>query len=243
MKVESESYLYGIRCFIAGLGLIRQPGLRRFVLIPLLINMALIGVASWLLWVYLSSMVDALLPSWLAWLTWLILPLFMASVLTIVFYTFTLLANIIAAPFYGQLAKAVETRLQGGVFVEAEASSLFREIPKMMGSEVRKLFYYLLRAIPLLVLSLIPGLNVITLPLWLMFSAWFLAFEYTGYSFENHDILFDQQKQILKHSKVNTMSFGGVSLLATSIPIVNLFAPAIAVAGATKMLVERDDLT
>ena len=243
MKVESESYFYGIRCFIAGLALICQPGLRRFVLIPLLINACLFSIASWFLWTYLSTTVDALLPTWLAWLTWLILPLFMVSILTIVFYSFTLLANIIAAPFYGQLAKAVEASLKGGVFTEAETSSLLNDIPKMMGSEIRKLLYYLVRAIPLLLLSLIPGLNLITLPLWLMFSAWFLTFEYTGYSFENHNVLFNQQKQILKQSKVNTMSFGGVSLLATTIPVVNLFAPAVAVAGATKMLVERGDLS
>jgi len=242
MKTESESYFYGIRCFVAGLALIRQPGLRRFVLIPLLINACLFSIASWFLWTYLSTAVDALLPSWLAWLTWLILPFFMVSILTIVFYSFTLVANIIAAPFYGQLAKAVEARLKGGEFTEAETSSLLSEIPKMMGSEVRKLLYYLVRAIPLLLLSLIPGLNIITLPLWLMFSAWFLTFEYTGYSFENHNVLFNQQKQVLKQSKVNTMSFGGVSLLATTIPVVNLFAPAVAVAGATKMLVERGDL-
>jgi len=242
MKVKSDSYLYGIRCFITGFSLIRQPGLRRFVLIPLLINACLFSVASWFLWTYLSSTVDALLPSWLAWLTWFILPFFMLSILTIVFYSFTLLANIIAAPFYGKLAEAVEARLKGSEFVEDEASSLLSEIPKMMGSEVRKLLYYLVRAVPLLLLSLIPGLNIITLPLWLMFSAWFLTFEYTGYSFENHSILFNQQKLLLKQSKVNTMSFGGVCLLATTIPVVNLFAPAIAVAGATKMLVERGDL-
>ncbi|MBQ0721885.1 MAG: EI24 domain-containing protein, partial [Gammaproteobacteria bacterium] len=86
------------------------------------------------------------------------------------------------------------------------------------------------------------GVNVITLPLWLLFSAWFLSFEYTGYAFENHGVLFNEQKRILKQSRANSLAFGGLSLLATTIPVVNLFAPAIAVAGATKMLYERGEL-
>jgi len=112
----------------------------------------------------------------------------------------------------------------------------------MLGSELRKVTYYLLRALPLLLLSIIPGVNVISLPLWLLFSAWFLTFEYGGYSFENHNILFKEQKRILNKYRVNSMTFGGISLLATTIPVINLFAPAIAVAGATKMFYERGEL-
>lgn len=242
MTIDTQSLSYGTRCFIAGFNLIKQPGLRRFVIIPLLINMVLFGLASWLLWHYLSTTVDSMLPSWLSWLTWLILPIFMVSILTLVYYSFTLIANIIAAPFYGQLSKGVEAYLRGQPYEEAQYESFLKEILPMLGSELRKISYYLVRALPLLILSLIPGLNVISLPLWLLFSAWFLSFEYAGYGFENHNVLFKEQKRMLNKSKMNSITFGGVSLLATTIPVVNLIAPAIAVAGATKMFYERGDL-
>lgn len=242
MKTDAKSLSHGIGCFIAGIHLIRQPNLRRFVIIPLLVNVVLFSFASWLLWHYLSTTVDEMLPSWLSWLAWLILPVFMMSILAVVYYSFTLVANIIAAPFYGQLAKGVEAQLKGQPYVDIESDSLLREVLQMLGLECRKLSYYLLRAIPLLILSIIPGVNVISLPLWLLFSAWFLTFEYGGYSFENHKILFNEQKRILNKSRLNSMTFGGISLLATMIPIVNLFAPAITVAGATKMFYERGEL-
>lgn len=227
---------------MAGVRLIRQPGLRRFVIIPLVINMALFSIASWMLWLYLSTAVDSMLPSWLSWLAWLILPVFMAAVMVVVYYAFTLVANIIASPFYGYLAKGVEGHLKGDPHLSLETDFFSTETLAILGSELRKLVYYLVRAIPLLLLSLIPGVNVITLPLWLLFSAWFLSFEYTGYAFENHGVLFNEQKRILKQSRANSLAFGGLSLLATTIPIVNLFAPAVAVAGATKMLYERGEL-
>jgi len=111
MKTDSKPLSHGINSFIAGINLIRQPGLRRFVIVPLLINVTLFSLASWFLWHYLSTAVDSMLPSWLSWLAWLILPIFMTSILAIVYYCFTLVANIIAAPFYGQLSKGVEAHL------------------------------------------------------------------------------------------------------------------------------------
>jgi CysZ protein len=242
MKTNLTSFSHGIGSFIAGFHLIRQPGLRRFVIIPLLINVVLFSVASWLLWHYLSTMVDSMLPSWLSWLAWLILPIFMTSILAIVYYCFTLVANIIAAPFYGQLSKGVEAHLKGQPYVEVNADTFLKEVFQMLGLELRKITYYLLRAVPLLILSVIPGINVISLPLWLLFSAWFLTFEYAGYSFENHKILFNDQKRMLNRSRVNTMTFGSISLLATTTPVINLFAPAVAVAGATKLFYERGEL-
>ncbi|ORU93750.1 MAG: cysteine biosynthesis protein CysZ [Cycloclasticus sp. symbiont of Bathymodiolus heckerae] len=242
MNNKSQSPFHGIACFMAGFDLIRQRGLRRFIAIPLMINTVLFSVAGWVLWHYLTTTVETMLPSWLAWLSWLILPVFMVSVLTVVYYGFTLLANIIAAPFYGQLAKCVEAHLRGEPLKDVNKGSLLKEAPQLLGSEIRKLLYYLVRAVPLLLLSLIPGVNVISLPLWLIFNAWFLTFEYTGYTFENHHVLFNEQKQILQKSRVSSMAFGGMNLFAMSIPIFNFFAPAMAVAGATKMLFEQGEL-
>jgi len=240
--MNTKSPLHGIACFIAGFGLIRQRGLRRFILIPVVINTVLFSAAGWVLWNYLVTTADAMLPGWLAWLSWLILPIFISSVLLIVFYGFTLLANIIAAPFYGQLAKCVEAHLRGRPLDEVNSDSLFKEAGQMLLSELRKLAYYLLRAAPLLLLSLIPGVNVISIPLWLVFSAWFLAFEYTGYTFENHGILFDEQKKVLQKSRLSSMGFGAINLFMMTLPLINFFVPAMAVAGATKMLLEQGEL-
>lgn len=227
---------------MVGFNLIKQPGLRRFVIMPLLINTVLFSAASWFLWEYLISAVNDMLPSWLLWLSWLVLPIFMLIVLAIVYYGFALLANIIAAPFYGQLANGVEAHLRGMPLHEVTGESFLKQAPKLVGSELRKLLYYLIRAVPLLLLSLIPGVNVISLPLWLIFSAWFLSFEYTGYALENHHVLFNQQKKVLHSSRVSTMMFGGISLLMISIPLLNFVAPAVAVAGATKLLFDNGEL-
>jgi CysZ protein len=44
------------------------------------------------------------IPAWLQWLDWLIYPLFFIGFFVAGFFTFTLIANLIASPFYGGLA-------------------------------------------------------------------------------------------------------------------------------------------
>ncbi|BCD84660.1 hypothetical protein PSm6_10670 [Pseudomonas solani] len=99
-----------------GLKLILSPGLRLFVLLPLTLNLvlfiALIGFAMQ----QFSGWVEAFmpsLPSWASFLEYLIWPLFVILVLLMVFFSFTMIANIIAAPFNGFLAEKVEVVVRG----------------------------------------------------------------------------------------------------------------------------------
>lgn len=85
----------------AGLRLILSPGLRLFVLLPLTINLLLFIGLSVLAFQQFGYWVDALmpgLPAWLSFLEYLLWPLFVVLVLLILFFGFTLLANLIAAP-------------------------------------------------------------------------------------------------------------------------------------------------
>ncbi|RMO65848.1 Protein CysZ -like protein, partial [Pseudomonas syringae pv. aptata] len=82
-----------------GLKLVLSPGLRLFVLLPLSINVVLfcgliyLAVHQFELWV---DTFMPTLPHWLSFLSYILWPLFVALVLLMVFFTFTMVANIIA---------------------------------------------------------------------------------------------------------------------------------------------------
>src|SRR5512139_2181455 len=106
----------GAGYFFTGLGMITRPGLRRYIVIPLLINIVLFT----LLIAWLSSEFGALValytsqfPEWLSWLGTLIWLLFAILVAVMIFFTFTLVANIISAPFNSLLAETAEAQLTG----------------------------------------------------------------------------------------------------------------------------------
>ena len=220
-----------------GLHLVLSPGLRLFVLLPLSINLllfaALIGLAlrQFGLWVdyFMPS-----LPDWLAFLEYLLWPLFVALVLLIVFFTFTLLANIVAAPFNGFLAEKVEVVVRGqDPFPAFSWAELAAMVPRTLGRELRKLGYFLPRAAALLVLSLIPGLNLIAAPLWLLFGVWMMAVQYIDYPADNNKLGWNEMLAWLRAKRWQSLGFGGITYLALLVPGLNLLMMPAAVAGAT----------
>ena len=68
----------GADYFLRGFSLIRQPGIRTFVLIPLLVNFVLFAGAFYALLLQLDGLFAWLhqqIPSWLSWLDYLLLSL------------------------------------------------------------------------------------------------------------------------------------------------------------------------
>ena len=232
--------LVGAQYLLRGFQLILQPGLRRFVLIPVLINTLIFTLLAWLGVSQFEAFMDYLLPedSWFAFIRWLLWPLFVMALVLVIIYTFTTLANLIAGPFNGLLAEQVE-RVLSGQEPEQNAGDIWKDILPSLLSELRKLGYFLLRAVPLLVLFIIPVVNVAAPFIWLAFNAWFLALEYADYPMANHGLKFPEQHARLKAVRLTSLGFGGGATVLTMIPVVNFVAMPAAVAGATVLWHEQ----
>ena len=219
-----------------GFKLITQDGLRRYVIAPLIINSTLFGAAIWYGADKFEALINSLLPAWLDWLQWLLWPLFAATVLIAAFYTFTIIANFIAAPFNSLLAAEVERRLMPMHLATPQAQfSIFESL----AHEVKKLLFLLGWSLPLALLFLVPGLNLLAPIVWLLFSAWMLVLEYCDYPMGNHGIPFNEQRRLIRRQGFLNLGFGAATLVATSIPILNFFTLPAAVAGATALWVEN----
>ena len=211
-----------------GLKLLTTPALRPFILMPLAINLILYSVALVLGFLYLDNLVEQMIPLWLFWLKWLIYPLFFTSFCVIGFFTFSLLANLIAAPFYAKLAAKTLVVINAPTLATYEPSAL-----QVWQAELKRLSYSLTRTLPLLLLFLIPVVNLIAPILWLLFSAWCVALEYFAFPQENRGVLFPQQKEQLKKMRFSALSFGGLVTLGLSIPLINIVMAPVAVIAAT----------
>lgn len=233
----------GFHYISQGFKLVRMPGIRRFVVLPLLVNILLVGGAFWWLYGKLGEWIPAMMsyvPDWLQWLSYLLWPLAVISILLIFGYFFSTLANWIAAPFNGLLAEQLEARLTGKPLPDTGIFGLVKDVPRIMKREWLKLVYYLPRALLLLILYFIPGVGQTVFPvLWFLFSAWMLSIQYNDYPFDNHKISFSDMKLTLSQEKVRNVQFGTVVSLFTMVPILNLFIMPVAVCGATAMWVER----
>lgn len=228
----------GIGYLGRGMRRLRQPGIRRYAIAPIAISGTLFSAFIIATYLGFERLMAQLLPQGYEWLQWLLWPLFAISILLVLIYGFTLVANLAAAPFNGALAAAVE-RAETGAAMRGNGSGAIREALAAVSTELKRIAHYLIRAIPLLLLFLIPGLNLIAPALWLLFSAWVLAADYASHSLENHGITFQEQRRLLRRRPLLVLGFGGVTLFASMVPILNFFVIPAAVAGATLMYLDH----
>ncbi len=241
----SASQLAGPQYLLQGLSLIWTPGLRLFVILPLLINLLLFGLM--LYWSvqrfdgWLHAML-ATLPSWLDFLAYVLWPLFVLLLLIMIFFSFTLIANLIAAPFNGLLAEKVEVLIRGqDNFPAFSMAELLALVPRTLGRELRKLLYFLPRAAGLLLLSLIPGVNLLASPLWLLWGSWMMCVQYLDYPADNHKLGWQDMLSWLRARRWKSLGFGASVYLALWVPGLNLIMMPAAIAGATLFWVREHD--
>jgi len=153
-----------------GLSLISSKGIKRYVLIPLSLNIFLFGALIWTGYSQFAPTVEwmmSFVPDWLSFLE-SILWLFITSLTAIiVFFIFTPVANIIAAPFNAIMAEKVEELLTGQDI--NSNVSLMTIIKDSIMSQIGKLIYILLWSLLLLLISFIPVINIIS-PFWILAS-------------------------------------------------------------------------
>ncbi|WP_026973237.1 sulfate transporter CysZ [Aliagarivorans marinus] len=239
-QIASKS---GISYFFQGLNIIKQPGIRPFVVLPLLVNLLLFFGLYIYIFYNLGAWIDQILaelPSWLSWLKWLLWPLITATVLLLTGFSFGILANWIAAPFNGLLAEKVEASLSGENLGDTTIWAVMKDLPRILKREWQKLWYWLPKALGLLLLFLIPAVGQTIAPLlWFLFTAWMMAIQYIDYPFDNHKVAFANMRDELKQDRLRNLGFGAVVVLLSSVPLVNILVMPIAVAAATAIWVEH----
>lgn len=239
------AFLQGARLALSGFGLIRRSGMRRFVIIPLLINLLVFGGVIAFGTDAFAGLLDSLLPETVGWLEYLLWPLFGLMVLVIGFYTFTLVANLIGAPFNDRLAEKVAERLGSRSATQHSGQSIIGDVSHSIWAELRKWLYFLPLLLGMAALSvvglLLAPLALIVPVLWFVLGAWLLGFEYLDYPLGNDGLSFADKRNWLRQRRSKVLGFGAVVLGLTMIPIINFFVMPAAVAGATALWASETD--
>ena len=237
----------GLTHFLKGFRLLTAPGVRLWVIIPLLLNLALfVGLTMYVMAQFEGLMGWLLnyLPSWLAFIAWLFRILFGLLLAVCYAYTFTLVGNLIASPFYGLLANAVYIKLSGR---EDEVPLTLKTASTIAWQafvrELQKLGYLLPRLAGVLLLcltlSFIPLVNFVVPAIAFLWGAWSLALQYLDYPADINGVNFKTVRQQAGSDKGLSFTFGSIVLLGSTIPVLNLLVMPAAVAGATSLWLEH----
>lgn len=237
-----NDFFSGIQYLLDGFKLIRKPGVKRYVFIPLLINILLFAglfiiskhyIAEFNLW-FLHY-----LPVWLAWLSTVLWVLFLISFFLIFIATFVTIANIISSPFNSLLAEKVELYLTGALPPQRSVFESIKDVPHILGRQLAIILYFLPRACALFILFFIPVVHLLVPALWFLFNAWFMALTYIDYPTDNHRVSLPRAREWLEEKRWVSFSFGLSVLVTSMIPVLNFFVVPASVAGATKFWLEE----
>ncbi|WP_119327943.1 sulfate transporter CysZ [Cysteiniphilum halobium] len=233
----------GISYFFAGLTLIFKKGIKRYTIVPLIIN-TIIFIALWWFSLHevslLISWVDTHLPSWLTWFSWLIYIIAILALLLFSAYLFTAIALIIASPFYSFLAEKIQKKLTGReVGSKLTFAKLMLIAPRSIAREFKKLLSFLPWVLIIFLCYFIPVINLFTSVLWFVLLCWFNVVQYADYAFDNNEISFPQMKKQLSQQKSLSLGFGFITTVFLMIPFFNILVIPAAIAGTTKMYVDH----
>jgi len=235
--------LTGVGYFLRGFTMIFQPGLRRFVIVPLAANVVLFSLMGWALYEVTADFYDATMltvPEWLQFLSWIITPLLWIIGGLLSGYASTLAVLMLTSPFHSLLAEKVEEWVTGESLPALDGlGATVLQVPRAFFREIRKLLYYLPMALAALIITIIPGVNALAPLAWFLLGAWMMSLQFIDYPMDNHHLPFREVPEACAARRLSTIGFGGTIAVLSGIPFLNLIVIPAAVIGATLLWCEE----
>jgi len=229
---------------LSGFSLLLKPGVKRFVIIPLFINIVFFIGLYFVAKHFFSEFnhwLVSFFPSWLMWIENLISVIFFIGFVIIMLYAFATIANLISSPFNSLLSEKIEFYLTGNQQASRSFLEISKDLPKTLGRQFALIGYYLPRAFLIAILFFIPFIQFFAPIIWFIFNAWYFCLQYIDYPTDNHQISLKDAQLWMKKRRVTSLTFGIYILIGSMIPILNFLIMPASVAAATRFWIEENN--
>ena len=217
----------------------RKPGLLKYLAIPLLINVMVFSLTVYFGLGLFEGMLETYAPSTEVWygiilyyLAWTV-----ALVLTtvVVFFSFTVIGNLIASPFNELLSERTEALVTGHQQETGFSLKQFwQESRYAIFVEIKKMVIFVTCMLVLFGINFIPGIgSLIYAVLAPLLTLFFLAVEYMAFVLMRKQLSFADQRRYLFKRPILMAGFASGIFCLLAIPLVQFFCIPLAVVGAT----------
>lgn len=226
----------------AALRFIRQNRrLAKYIIYPFLINflvfsiLLIVGVLFYQDW--LQNWISPTETWYMAVLFGLVLGLTILISLIIIFFIFSAVGSVIAAPFNDELSRHVE-EISYNISLEEpfEWDIMVKDIGRTITEQIQRLFFLGMVWIAALPIWFIPVVGQLT---FMGITLTFLGWEYLDISLSRHKLGFHQKRRLLMQHLGPMFIYGGICALFLMIPLVNFFSIPLSVVGGTLFYCER----
>lgn len=242
--------LAGARAVPGALGFLRaHRELWGFCAIPLLLNLAVFGLAIAAFVAYLDPLTAAVgetlrvapPDAWYEWiwigplraLAWAVRGLLIAVFAFLVYFLFTIIGSVIASPFLDMLAARVERAVTGAEPPDASGGVL-----ATVGGEARRVLFFLGIQLAWIALGLVPGLQPVSALGLFATAALFLPLEYTAYLLDRRGTPFSARRSWLWRARRAMFGFGAVAFASFLVPGLNFLCLPLLVTAGTRLALE-----
>ena len=222
-----------------------NPRLLPYIIIPFLINLTVFTSAVYLGLDFFGTTVVEQLPQGENWywaaLYWLIWSLAVLVTAVLVFFTFTVVGNLIASPFNDLLSERTEEVLSGQTNDEVFSIRQFLgDAWQTVMMEAKKMSVFVVIMLLILPLNLLPGIGSgIYTVLAVSLTLFFLSFEYLGFVMVRKRKFFSEQKSYIFARKFLMLGFSCGVMALLLIPFFQMLCIPLAVIGVTRLWCEE----
>jgi len=212
----------------------RERSLWPVAALPFLVNVAAFGLAI----AFFVANLDAIAapiqhaldpgePSvWYGWL-WvgplLVLALAVKAVLIValgvaIYFGFTVIGSLVAAPFLDRLSEHVERRIAGEAPGARTLGESLRSAARSVVEEGKRTLFFLAVQLGLVLFGLFPGVQPVAAAASLAFTALFLPLDFTAYALDRRGVSFRARRRWIWTHKAEMFGFGGFGLALFFVP-------------------------
>ena len=217
----------------------RKPGLLKYLAIPFFINLLVFSLTVYFGLDLFQGMLETYAPSTEVWygvilyyLAWTV-ALLLTTV--VVFFSFTVIGNLIASPFNEFLSEQAEGLINGTQNEENFSLHRFwKESRYAIVVEIKKLTVFVVGMMLLFGLNFIPGIgSVMYAVLAPIFTIFFLVVEYLAFVLMRKQLSFAEQRRYIFKHPILMFGYGCGVFCMLAVPFVQFFCIPLAVVGAT----------
>lgn len=222
-----------VRLFVNGFtgpfaawGFVREhEGLKRYFIIPFLINIVLLSAIVYLSFILVYPLLQGFIPQGDAWylqaLKWIITPLLLIILAVVIVLLYSISGSIITAPFNDPLSAKVEKLLTQVDSEEKFTVKLFlADIVRMALNVVKLLLLLLVFYVIILFINMIPVAgSIVYAILSFLGITFFLGFQFFDFPLERRRMVFRDKLRILWKLKFLTMGLGLGFFIISLIPV------------------------
>jgi len=217
----------------------RKPGLLKYLAIPFSINVLIFSLSVYFGLDFFQGTLETYAPSTDVWygvilyyLAWTV-ALLLTTVL--VFFSFTVIGNLIASPFNELLSERTEELRKDQKTDQPFSFSRFvGDAKNALLVEIKKLSVFVICMLLLFAINFIPGIgSMIYAVLAPIFTLFFLVVEYMAFVLMRKQLSFGQQRKYISKRPVLMTGFACSIFCLLAIPFLQFFCIPLAVVGAT----------